>query len=383
MMRARQSSFVSHWSCRTAAIVLLLLVANLGVVQSRSILRAAAQVEEGRQLVDISESNLASFIGSNYGISQGRKSSASKGSKSHSTTKSSKSSSLSSKSSTGIEEESSAFDSVSDTKDSSDLGVSSEESNAALDNEGDYALESEEEESPIDDSDSESSVKVAHVGNSMQYYGDTPRFLEHMLQTRYESVTQDSCLRPASTLWSVWTKGNNMGDKFNSTAAIRDDGTLDIGAPTVEALLEKEEWDYVVLNDRSQNPTREESRNKSLGVLEDDYAKAFDKSSVILFIQTPSYRLEGIRDTEDLGDFDEFTERVRDGVQQYIDLMQELGFEAEMAPVGDVYATIRAENRDLSDKLFHTDDFHPSPLGTWLQCCVLHCIITGEFTAAL
>ena len=35
------------------------------------------------------------------------------------------------------------------------------------------------------------------------------------------------------------------------------------------------------------------------------------------------------------------------------------------------------KTESLSDKLFHTDDFHPSPLGTWLQCCVLYCIIAG------
>ena len=368
-MRANQSSFVL--TCRVA-FTLLLLIVNLSVIQGCSALRPAARVEGEHQL-DSSNNSSSSFIGSNYGISLGRKLSDSKGSESASTKSTKSTSSKSSKSTESSKssyvsdetssasggqdiEEASATNteeaSATDTEESSATDTSDIEESTTLDSdEGESALgiisEEEEEEEPIGSgSDESSSVKVAHVGNSMQYYGDTPRFLQHMLQTSNDNVIQNSCLRPASTLWSVWTRGNNMGERFNSTAALQDDGTLDIGAPTVKALLEEEEWDYVVLNDRTQNPTREDSRNKSLGVLEDEYAKALDKSSVILFIQTPAYRLEGIRDTEDLGDFDEFTERVRDGVQKYIDLMQELGFEAKMAPVGDVYARIRAENRE-------------------------------------
>jgi len=216
-------------------------------------------------------------------------------------------------------------------------------------------------------------IRVAHVGNSVQYYGDTPRLLEQMLDRRYSKVVQDSCLRPASTLWSVWKFGNGMQEKFATPEAKQKDGSYDIGAPTVEALLDEEDWDFVVLNDRTQNPTREDSRRKSLEILRDEYVDAFYKDTVAIFLQTAAYKVEEIRGSEDLGGFDEFTERVREGYEEYIKLMESLSVSSKLAPVGDAFAVVREDNEELFDKLYSYDDFHPSLHGTWLQCCVLFC----------
>ena len=51
-----------------------------------------------------------------------------------------------------------------------------------------------------------------------------------------------------------------MQRKFATPAALQEDGvTYDIGSPTVSALLENAKWDYVVMNDHTQSPAREET----------------------------------------------------------------------------------------------------------------------------
>ena len=224
------------------------------------------------------------------------------------------------------------------------------------------------------------SIKVAHVGNSIQYYGDTPRLLERMFKERYAEVVQDSCLRPGGTLSSVWDRGNNMAEIFATKNALLDDGTYDIGAPTVQVLFDAQEWDFVVLNDRSTRPPRPNERTRSLDTLENDYASAFPESATVILLQTAADRLGGTseRDTLDLGDFEEFTAKVQEGYEEYDSLLKSLNITSKIAPVGEAFANVRNENEELFTKLYSYDDLHPSPHGTWLQCCVLYCTMVGN-----
>jgi hypothetical protein len=46
------------------------------------------------------------------------------------------------------------------------------------------------------DNDTTSIIRVAHIGNSIQYYNDCPRLLQQLLEERFQKfVVQDSCLR--------------------------------------------------------------------------------------------------------------------------------------------------------------------------------------------
>jgi len=50
-----------------------------------------------------------------------------------------------------------------------------------------------------------------------------------------------------------------------------------------------------------------------------------------------------------------------------------------MAPVGTAYLHVHDEDRALWEELFDPfDNFHPSPIGTFLQGCVLHCVMFGS-----
>mmetsp|Transcript_28787 Transcript_28787/g.47944 ORF Transcript_28787/g.47944 Transcript_28787/m.47944 type:complete len:340 (-) Transcript_28787:99-1118(-) len=232
------------------------------------------------------------------------------------------------------------------------------------------------------DSGSNSLIRVAHIGNSMQYYGDTPRMLQQMLETRFATVLQNSMLRRAGTFKSMFRDGRNMQDRYNETVATLPDGTLDLGAPNVTALFQ-DEWDVVVMNDRSTHPARDETRQDSLMWLEESYIPVFPPTAQAIFLATAPDRIEDNREaTVGLGPFEEFSSRTRSGVQEYANLFREEPYSipARVAPIGDAFGLVRDT---LGEEAFvqlysPSDNFHHSPHGTWLQCCILYCMIVDE-----
>ena len=99
--------------------------------------------------------------------------------------------------------------------------------------------------------DNTKDIKVAFIGNSIQYYNDFPRLMEAI--SGYH-VTQNSCLRGGASLSTIVELGNGMMKKFNSSNAKTGSGEYDIGAPSVYDLLlgnYSQNWDYIVLNDRT------------------------------------------------------------------------------------------------------------------------------------
>jgi hypothetical protein len=203
-----------------------------------------------------------------------------------------------------------------------------------------------------------------------------------MLEGRYQKpVVQDSCLRGGATLISLLEKGNGMAKKFASPPALRvEDESYDIGAPTVEALLtSKDAWDFVILNDHSQSPVREETKTKTLQVLKEQYVPmmAGNKNTTVIFIQTAAYR-KPVKDSEDLGTFDDFTNLLQQGYLEYINVFPDTA-RAKLAPVGQAYQFVKQHHpSSVWEALYARDDFHPSPHGTLLAAYVLYCTMVQE-----
>lgn len=260
---------------------------------------------------------------------------------------------------------------------------------------------------------------VAHIGNSIQYYNDCPRVLEKMLLStalgrvvdlndpqRKNYVRSESCLRGGSTVPSLWEKGNGMGTKFASRpdSILQGDDGYDIGLPTVAELLqiqpsEDRYWEFIVINDHTQSPVRAERKNESKAAFKAHHFPAIaegmeaskqenNKATTIIFVQTMAYK-SPVKDSADLGTFDEFTEGLAKGYDEYVAVVndfatarfpnQEPPLQATVAPLGRAYQIIRQENFDLwSTSMYANDDFHPSPHGTLLEACILYCVITGQ-----
>mmetsp|Transcript_12402 Transcript_12402/g.24787 ORF Transcript_12402/g.24787 Transcript_12402/m.24787 type:complete len:338 (-) Transcript_12402:58-1071(-) len=266
-------------------------------------------------------------------------------------------------------------------------------------------------------------ARVAFLGNSIIYFNDTPRFLVQLgkkavttgeLQNNEGDPTflpyvemQDSCLRGWATLTSLWNDGNGMLEHGFATERAKltdelsdkktDDEKLlyDIGSPTVESLLgcsqisaddcnqEKEIWDFVVMNDYTQGPARTKSREESKAILIEKYAPLFIANRAIpVFIETWAYKFPGINNSEDLGSTHGFQKLVHEGIESYIATLKERlppELQPRMAPVGTAFLRVHDKNNKLWEDLFDPwDNFHPSPSGSFLQGCVLHCTMFGR-----
>jgi len=208
---------------------------------------------------------------------------------------------------------------------------------------------------------------------------DCPRLLEHMLHTRYTNVIQDSFYQGSSTLTSLWYGSNTMKTAFGSPAAMKPDGTFDIGAPTLQDLLAEEDWDYLVINDYSQNPGRLPLRAQGKIMLAKHYSPILrEKGTTLVLLQTPAYEVPIIHHTKDLGDFEEFSKRTHEGYQEYVSVLKEQNCSVLLAPSGMATAYIRHHKPHLFPLLYAQDHYRPSPHGTWLHACVMYCTIVGE-----
>jgi hypothetical protein len=223
-------------------------------------------------------------------------------------------------------------------------------------------------------------ISIAFLGNSILYFNDCPRLVQHMLQQRFNTVIQNSCLRGGASLPSLLKRGNGMKDKFQTTTAVKADGTHDIGAATVKDLL-SEKWDFVVLNDYTQAPARQEMKQATLDVLRDTYSKLLLQAGATpVFLETFAYRYPDIKASEDLGDFTQFTDRVTAGYVEYAETLLKLLPETpcRIARVGQAFKWLYQYNRNLWEKLYSWDDLHPSPHGTWLEACCIYCAVVNE-----
>lgn len=233
---------------------------------------------------------------------------------------------------------------------------------------------------------SDDSIRIAHIGNSIQYYNDCPRLLESIFKDHYGSekgVTQDSCLRGGASLVSLWTKGNGMASKFATPNAIRPDGTYDIGRSSVQELLENEKWHFVIMNDHTQSPAREDTKERTLEILSKEYLPLLSKAnkdSIVVFLMTAAYR-RPVNGSDDLGSFDEFTRKLEEGYGAYKRIVPN----SKVAPVGLAFQHVKnhyPQNKECAtfswEMLYASDDFHPSPHGTLLQAFLLFSTIVGQ-----
>jgi hypothetical protein len=227
------------------------------------------------------------------------------------------------------------------------------------------------------------SVRVAFLGNSIQYYNDLPRLMKALSNN---AIEEDSCYRGNATLSSLFQDGNGMSRKFQTTNALRPDGTYDIGADTVTSLLQQrqqqpQDWDFVVMNDHTQHPTRSDTRYESITTLVQDYAPLLRQSGAIpIFLMTYAYQERGVYGSDDLGDVVQFTKHLQEGYESYVQALAEVlpvTSTPRIAPVGFAFLAIHKENLQMWSQLFHPDKKHPSPYGSFLIACVLYYTILG------
>lgn len=144
-------------------------------------------------------------------------------------------------------------------------------------------------------------------------------------------------------------------------------------------------WDFVVMNDNTRAPARRSTRTTSLEVLESTYAPwLLETGATPVFISTYGYWTP-YRDMGGLNSVANFTSLTYQGYKEYVALLETLLPEAQkprLALVGHAFLIVREENYNLWERLFHVDQVHASPLGTYLQGCVVYYALYGKMPLA-
>ena len=258
-------------------------------------------------------------------------------------------------------------------------------------------------------------LNVAFVGNSLQFYNDLPRLMQVLSQ---DAIVQDSCLRGGGDFASLLVLGNGMQNKWRTARASLlesssqdDEEIYDFGACSVPQLLlgyddnlsEQNEngvytvdgknpcfqsdayyqyrlnkatptWDFVVLNDHSRFPAKDDEREESVQALQDYYVDFLQATGATpVFLATHAYEAANNVSSRGMGDMPTFTAAVYDGYLQYAAALNaSLSVEPMIAPTGLAYLQVWQERPRLWKKLFFVDGLHPSPYGTYLNGCVLY-----------
>jgi hypothetical protein len=159
-------------------------------------------------------------------------------------------------------------------------------------------------------------------------------------------------------------------------------------------------WDYIVLNDQSIAPAVPRKRNKTIQALISTYIPLLQQmtttttttttttsgaSPIPIFISTYGYWRDNLNLTDLYGiqNVPHFTAKLEYGYQLYAQTLllrsssasSYSSFPSRVAPVGIAFLVVWEENPSLWARLFGPDQFHPSPLGTYLMGCVVHATI--------
>jgi len=275
--------------------------------------------------------------------------------------------------------------------------------------------------------DAPSSATVAFISNSISYFNDLPRFMTALSEG---SIVQDSCFHGDASLDSMLATGNGMYQIWQTENASVEDYNknesilYDFGACTIQQLLlgsdprlasdssnvslpvndglnpclqddayrryreslyqdqDPPAWDFVFLSDLTRNPGRHDTRQQGLTVLQESYVPWFQQTkSIPILLDTHAYWNTGF-DLADFGDVPGFTSFTYEGYKEYAQLLAD-ALPAIQKPrivlSGIAFLTVWEEDYDFwRNKLFHSDNLHPSPSGTFLLGCCLHYALFGR-----
>jgi hypothetical protein len=193
-------------------------------------------------------------------------------------------------------------------------------------------------------------LRVLFVGNSHTFYNDMPRTILQLAAAAKEARALEAVLEVSG--------GATLADH--------------LAGQRVREHLSQGRWDYVVLQEQQQRPTRAQP------YLEREFfapARTLDvliraaAARTVLFM-TPA-RLDGDRPQLPEDTFEAMQERSR---QNHLRLGREL--DAIVAPVGSAWAW--AHRQHPEQPLWAADRYHPSTQGSYLTACVLYGVLYGH-----
>jgi len=203
------------------------------------------------------------------------------------------------------------------------------------------------------------------LANYNEYYindGLNPCFAWHHNGAAYDDDFVDDD--------SVTDDSNNNAD---------DDSDIYLQYTLATKSIPNKTWDYVVLNDQSVRPAIPSKRSITARVLNSTYIPLFLESQATpILIATYGYWRDNLNVTALYGiqDVPHFTAKLYWGYKVYATTLEIV--QARIAPVGIAFLVVWEENFQLWERFFGKDQYHPSPIGTYLMGCVVHATIFGQ-----
>jgi hypothetical protein len=197
---------------------------------------------------------------------------------------------------------------------------------------------------------SQNSASVLFVGNSYTSYNNLPVLFQDLSSSLGKTVVVDSKL--------------NGGYTFQSHA----------NDPVTYQKMNSAEWDYVVLQAQSQEPSfpygQVNSQTLPYAVQLADSAQTTSECSQALFFMTWG-RENGDPQWDSINTFDKMNFRLRNAYLRFAD-----SADASVAPVGVAWKYVRDNHPTIS--LYAGDGSHPKPAGSYLAACTFYASIFHE-----
>ena len=197
---------------------------------------------------------------------------------------------------------------------------------------------------------SQNSTSVLFVGNSYTSYNNLPVLFQDLSSSLGKTVVVDSKL--------------NGGFTFQSHA----------NDPVTYQKMNASEWDYVVLQAQSQEPSfpyaQVNSQTLPYAVQLADSAQTTSECSQALFFMTWG-RENGDPQWDSINTFDKMNFRLRNAYLRFAD-----SSDASVAPVGVAWKYVRDNHPTIS--LYAGDGSHPKPAGSYLAACTFYASIFHE-----
>jgi hypothetical protein len=143
-----------------------------------------------------------------------------------------------------------------------------------------------------------------------------------------------------------------------------------IKSPELSDVMQSSKWDYVVVQEQSQIPSMEQSRNTAMyPAARTLIGRIKDTGARPIFFQTWAHQ-NGWPENG-MSNFESMQYQIDRG---YLLIAQELN--VPVAPVGDAW--FDATQLDPQLELWQEDGSHPSEQGTYLAACVFYAVIFRE-----
>jgi PKD repeat protein len=191
---------------------------------------------------------------------------------------------------------------------------------------------------------SQDSLSVLFIGNSYTYTNDLPGMLNSLTLSLGDKITYNSQTAGGATF------------------------QIQTNTPAVYTKIKSKQWDYVVLQGQSQEPSFPTSQVNANTIpyaiqLADSIYKNKFCSQIMMFMTWG--KLNGDPQWDSISTFNKMNGRLRDAYLRIMDSVQ-----GSMSPVGSAWRYVRDNYPTIN--LYSSDGSHPSVEGTYLAACTFY-----------